>query len=1109
MKRFLNRIYVVFAGILVMIMSPAKAGTITVINKNDSGAGSLRQALLSANAGDTIIFQSGLTGTIVLNGELLINKNLTIIGPGANKLALSGNDTSRVINIDNNTKVGPRTNISGLTFTKGLSNDFLASNQGGAGILNSYGVLTLNDCAFLANVALSGGAILNKGNDGSVTLHATNCGFTNNKASYDGGAIANGGRGGLATVRMTYCSFSGNSAPSGGAIINYGGAGQGILSAYRCDFDSNIAYYGGAIYGSGQDNGRADLNLTDCDVINNSAATSGGGIWQDNAPGGLDKIALTECTVSHNTAGESGGGVALAYVSAIVSNSTFNNNTVTKTDTDSLFIGGGALWSYGQFHLVTVTDSTFYSNVSNGNGGAIANHDSDFIIKSSTFSNNSATHLGGALSSQSQIDTATVTLGNNLFKSGASGPNIYSASGSTIVSEGYNLSSDAAGGDSSATPGGLLNHTGDIRNTEPLLDPMGLKDNGGPTLTIGLQNNSPALDKGNGFGTQRDQRRFHRPFNHPAIPDAIGGDGSDIGAFENQPTPLIDIGDATKIEGNSGLSYLVFPIRLSAPASQDIDLKFATSNRTAIAGSDYQALNGGMVISAGQTESSILVPITGDTFLESDETFVLSLSDATNALLRDAQATGTITNDDSGPSLSINNPRINEGNPAQGAPGTTSLSFTVSLSQTAIQPVTVEYATANGSAVAGSDYTAQSGTLTIPSGQAAGTITISVIGDAIPESNDRFFVNLTNITNAVFSGYQGIGTIINDDAGPGLSINDVTVSEDPAQGAPAGTLNATFTVTLAAASNQTVTVSAISANGTALSPSDYTATGVRLSFAPGETSKTVTVPVKGDLLDEVNETFFVILSSAIHATLARGRGVGTINDNDASPMVSIDNLSIGEGNSGQRVASLRLRLSALSGQSVRVSYATANGTATAGNDYVTVAPTVVAFNAGSSVAYARVLLNGDLLNEPNETFLVNLSSPINATVADGQALGTILNDDTAPALSINDVSITEGNTGTRNLTFTVTLSKASGQSVSVNYATANGSARSSLDYGAKTGTLSFAPGTALTRTISVTINGETLVEGDETLFVLLSGAVNASVGVARGTGTILNDDSSG
>ena len=165
---------------------------------------------------------------------------------------------------------------------------------------------------------------------------------------------------------------------------------------------------------------------------------------------------------------------------------------------------------------------------------------------------------------------------------------------------------------------------------------------------------------------------------------------------------------------------------------------------------------------------------------------------------------------------------------------------------------------------------------------------------------------------------------------------------------------------------------------------------------------------------------------------------------------------------------------------VRVSYATGGGTATAGNDYDAVTSTQIAFTTGNLYAYARVLINGDVLNEPDETFNVNLSAPIGATIADDQALGTILNDDSAPSLTINDASITEGNSGTKNLNFTVTLSKASGQAVTVNYATADGIARSTSDYTAKTGTLTFAAGQT-TKTISVISKATHIVEGNETL----------------------------
>ena len=467
--------------------------------------------------------------------------------------------------------------------------------------------------------------------------------------------------------------------------------------------------------------------------------------------------------------------------------------------------------------------------------------------------------------------------------------------------------------------------------------------------------------------------------------------------------------------------------------------------------------------------------------------------------------------------ISINDISVKENNS-----GVTNAVFTVTLLTASTQTVTVKYATAGapsgaGTATAPADYTSTSGTLTFAPRETRKTISVPVKGDVLDEADEIFRVNLSNATNAPIGKAQGIGTIIDDDVAPSVSINDVIVTEGDSS-----TKLAIFTVTLSTASGQTVFVNAIPTNGTAKAPADYTSGGQTITFAPGETRKTFNVPVVGDTLDEDTETFYVLLSSPVNAAIAKGRGICMIIDNDAAPTITIEDVRIGEGNlaqgaPSQRTAVFRLHLSAPSGKLVKVSYATAAGTAnpaTADEDYVAVTPTQIAFTTGQTVALARVLINGDTLNELDETFKVNLSGVLNARISDAQAIGTILNDDPTPALSINDVSITEGNPpsggapGTKNLTFTVSLSAPSSQAISVNYATADGIARSTSDYATTNGSLVFAAGTT-TRTINVVINGDTQVEGDETLFVLLTGATNANVSKARGVGTINNDDGSG
>ncbi|WP_192884079.1 putative Ig domain-containing protein [Xanthomonas campestris] len=243
--------------------------------------------------------------------------------------------------------------------------------------------------------------------------------------------------------------------------------------------------------------------------------------------------------------------------------------------------------------------------------------------------------------------------------------------------------------------------------------------------------------------------------------------------------------------------------------------------------------------------------------------------------------------------------------------------------------------------------------------------------------------------------------------------------------------------------------------------------------------------------------------------LEDGRGdIITVNITipPSQPTLSINDVSVNEGNAGTSNATFTVSLSQPAGAGgVSFDIATADGSATAGVDYVASSLTGQTIPAGSSSATFTVLVNGDTLSEPNETFFVNVSNVSGAGVSDAQGQGTIVNDDALPSLSINDVSINEGNSGTTMATFTVSLSAASGQTVSVNYASADGTATAGSDYVARSGTLTFAPGTTA-QGVAITVNGDTAVEPNETFSVALSGVSNASIARATGTGTIINDD---
>jgi serine protease len=233
-------------------------------------------------------------------------------------------------------------------------------------------------------------------------------------------------------------------------------------------------------------------------------------------------------------------------------------------------------------------------------------------------------------------------------------------------------------------------------------------------------------------------------------------------------TPTISIVDAVLDEGNSLTRSMTFKVQLSAPATGPVRYNIATSDGTAVAGSDYTAKSQTSIsISAGISSFNVLVSISGVTVPEPDETFFVTLSGVTGATVADGQAVGTIRNDDGGggggggtpPNMTIANVTTVEGNS-----GSKQAVFTVKLSSPAPANVTYSIATADGTAKAGSDYVAASATSqVISAGQSSKTFSVTINGDTTYESTERFKVNISGVTGAVLTDAQGVGIISNDD----------------------------------------------------------------------------------------------------------------------------------------------------------------------------------------------------------------------------------------------------------------------------------------------------------------------------------------------------------
>ena len=601
----------------------------------------------------------------------------------------------------------------------------------------------------------------------------------------------------------------------------------------------------------------------------------------------------------------------------------------------------------------------------------------------------------------------------------------------------------------------------------------------------------------NGDTTYENDETFFVKLRNPDNATIGNGTGTVTILTDDLPPSLSIDPSHDILEGDSGTSDIIFNVTMSKASGSPTTVDWATANGTAIAGYDYVGRSGTVTFDAGETVRTIAVPVIGDVRNEDNKTFYINLSNAHGATISEGHSQGaaTVIDNDPPPNLSIGDVTKTEGNS-----GTTTATFTVTLSPDSGRTVTVGWATANGTAQAGADYQANSGTLTFTPGQTTKTIDVAVIGDTISEYNETFSVKLqAPAVNANIVKDTGTGTITDDDPLPTISINDAQVTEGNS-----GTTDMTFTVSLSAASGRTITAHWATADNNAKAGPDYEAAYGDLTFIPSQTTKTVTVKVKGDLLNEDNETFAVNLSNLVDAAPGKTQGTGTILDDDPLPGVSIDptNVALNEGNSGTTLFPFTVRLSAPSGRTVTVDFTTQNGTATAGTDYVVNAGTLT-FQPGDTSKPVQVSVKGDTTQESNETFSVRLTAATNAGITTNQAQGTILNDDT-PSLSINDMTLTEGNAGQKSFDFTVTLSPASDLTVTVNYAVAPGTATEGVDYAILSpGTLTFDPGQT-TRTISVMVNGDLTPEEDETFLVNLTNPQTATLAKNQGIGTILN-----
>ncbi|XZO03379.1 MAG: Ig-like domain-containing protein [Microcoleus sp.] len=589
--------------------------------------------------------------------------------------------------------------------------------------------------------------------------------------------------------------------------------------------------------------------------------------------------------------------------------------------------------------------------------------------------------------------------------------------------------------------------------------------------------------------------------------------------------PTISIND---VQVNEKGTNATFTIPLSTATNVPVTVYYQTVDDTAKAGDkDYTAIaKTPITFAAGEQTKTINIPIAQDDIWEPDETFKVTLSNPQNALL--GKATGVATIKDSGnqPRISFNS--FNNSEPEdmpmsfkEGNSGTSNAYVPIYLDRPSSVPVKVKFETYFGPsgvddlAKPNEDYTPiPLQTITFNPGETKKKIDIAIKGDLIDEKNEFVGVRISAPENASIDGRLERGfEIENDDAPPEISVENITLNEGNADGNNnTFSTQANFRVTLSQPAGvptsfyyKTEDVSSYGQIGATYQPVQRTL----LTFAPGESSKTIKIPVKGDTAFEKDGSFKLILDTfGTNGIIAKDKGtaIATILNDDSKPTISIPDINVQEtiGSSSAAIqANVEIKLSSPSIEIVTVNYSFKDGTAIANQDYKQVTAGTVSFASGETTKSISVPIINDGKKEADETFSAILSSPVNATIP--KDTGTITISDQIELSIDNDVTVTEGDTGKKDATFTVSLSKALNVPVTVDYTTTGGTASSGIDYMYLQGKLEFAPGETK-KTIKVPVNGDTDIENDETFNLVLSKPSNFTLKKATGTATIVDDD---
>jgi len=564
--------------------------------------------------------------------------------------------------------------------------------------------------------------------------------------------------------------------------------------------------------------------------------------------------------------------------------------------------------------------------------------------------------------------------------------------------------------------------------------------------------------------------------------------------------PSLSIDDQAVLEGSGGTTTIVFTVTRTGDLAAESRVTVSTSPSdplSAIAPDDYASKTAELTFAADEGTKTFAVDVAADGVDEFNETFRVALSGADAATITKSTGTATITDDDDPPSVStFADAEVTE--------DAVTLNLKVVLSGKSGKTITIDYGPGEGgTATPGDDFTAPSGRLTFEPGVQERNLPITIKEDALAEADETLFVNLfahTNVETGGVANTQAKVTIKDDgDAAAKPTITSPSIFEGTS-----GTVELTFEASLPAphpATTFNFRTAAGSADG-----SDFEAQSGSKNFpansstAAGAVTKVpITIKVKGDVLDELDETFKVELLTTGTTEDKVAEGTGTIKNDDNNSKLSISDATADEPGTMKFTVSL----APASGREVNVNWATADGTATAPGDY-TAGSGQLTFAPGEPTKTIEIAIAGDSTNEENETLKVNLSGPTGvplANLVDAVGDGTIVDKNAPPSLSISDTTTREG----VGADFVVTLAGTTLRTVTVRFNTADGTAQAGSDYSARVGSLTFAPGEK-TKTISVTVFDDGAAEFIENFSVSLGDPVNATITKSRGVAIIEASD---